>query len=66
MFFVVPGMAQFQHADCGREGVTIPMTRKPQIRIYPRNDPAAFSANFVRAKNAYGHFRSLSGNSTFI
>jgi peroxiredoxin len=34
-------MAQFQHTDCGREGVRIPTTRKRQIPIYWLNDPAA-------------------------
>ena len=62
MFFVVSGMAQFQHVDCGREGVTITMTRKPPVLIHARNDAAALSANLIRAKNAYGHFRNLSGN----
>jgi len=66
MLFVVSGMAQFQHADGGSEGGTVSMTRKPQIVIYPRDDPATFGANLVRAKNLYGHFQSLSGNNIFI
>jgi hypothetical protein len=65
MLFVVSRMAQFQHADGGSEGGTVSMTRKPQIVIYPRDDPATFGANLVGAKNPYGHFRSLSGNNVF-
>jgi hypothetical protein len=65
MLFVVSRMAQFQHADGGSEGGTVSMTRKPQIVIYPGDDPATFGANLVGAKNPYGHFRSLSGNNVF-
>ena len=66
MLFVVSRMAQFQHADGGSEGGTVSMTRKPQIVIYPHDDPATFGANLVRAKNSYGHFQSLSGNNIFV